>query len=169
MAYGKFSFPLGLFGRKKGTYYDFIGINFYTRNIVSHFSFKPLEGGERNDLGWDISPKSLTKLVEKYHSKYKKDIYITENGTADKEDNFRSKFIYTHLKAISNLDYVKRYYHSTFMDNFEWAEGESAKFGLVKYNYTTKEKTIRPSGHFYTDIIINHEVNDDMIKKYFDQ
>ena len=52
------------------------------------------------------------------------------------------------------------------MDNWEWAEGEKAKFGLVEVNYETQERKIRKSGHFYSEIIKNKEINDEMIKEY---
>ena len=94
-------------------------------------------------------------------------MYITENGTCDASDSFRPRYIYGHLKAIaeSNLP-VKRYYHWTFIDNFEWSEGESAPFGLVKLNFETQERTIRPSGHFYSEIIRNKAVTNEMYEKY---
>ena len=52
------------------------------------------------------------------------------------------------------------------MDNFEWAEGETAPFGLVKCDFETQERVIRKSGEFYREIIQNHGVTQDMIDRY---
>ena len=59
-------------------------------------------------------------------------IWITENGTCDNADRFRSRYIAEHLAALcgSNLP-IERYYHWCYCDNFEWVEGCSARFGLV--------------------------------------
>jgi len=168
MLTGRLSFPLGCTSPLgKGRYYDFIGINYYTRNAVAHFGLKDLPGRPRNDLGWDIYPEGLTMLCKELHKKYPAPIWITENGTCDKEDRFRSAYIYDHLRQIADEKLaVERYYHWTFIDNFEWAEGESAPFGLVRCNFETQERTIRPSGHFYTEIIMSRKVTDSMIERY---
>ena len=59
---------------------------------------------------------------------------------------------------VNELPYVTRYYHWTFIDNWEWAEGESAKFGLVELNFETQERTIRPSGKYFTKVIETREL-----------
>jgi beta-glucosidase len=53
------------------------------------------------------------------------------------------------------------------MDNFEWAEGLSARFGLIEVDYTSQKRKIRKSGSFYTELCKNHGVTAEMIKKYF--
>ena len=84
----------------------------------------------------------------------KRPIYITENGTCDNDDRFRIRFIYEHLKAMTDSDLpFERYYHWCFTDNFEWLEGESARFGLVHVNYETQERTVKMSGRFFTKMI----------------
>lgn len=163
----RFVFPFGVLSIKKKSYMDYLGINFYTQNEVSNFSYSPNKKYYQNDLGWAIVPSSFKKALIKYYNKFKKDIYVTENGTADKEDKFRKEFIYSHLYAIKDLKFVKRYYHWTLMDNFEWLEGESAKFGLVQYDYENNLCHIRTSGYLYKEIIEKHSVDNKMIDKYF--
>ncbi len=170
MSTGKLSFPLGCTAPLgKGRFYDYIGINYYTRSAIKNFSETDLPGRPRNNLGWDIYPEGLSILCRKQYKKYKAPIWITENGTCDAKDSFRSAFIYDHLKQIvdENLP-VERYYHWTFMDNFEWAEGESAPFGLVACDFETQVRTVLPSGHFYSEIITNREVSQTMIDHYLD-
>lgn len=175
MLKGVFKFPLkkkSTFLRNRyeiesGKYYDFIGINYYMRTAVSAFGYKPHKETPKNDLGWEIWPAGMIELASELHSKYKAPIYITENGTCDKNDSFRAKFIYDHLKAISESGLpIERYYHWTFIDNFEWAEGQSAPFGLVELNFETQKRTIRPSGNFYSEIIKNRCVSVELCEKY---
>lgn len=65
----------------------------------------------------------------------------------------------------ANAD-VRRYYHWTFIDNFEWMDGETERFGLIENNYETQERTIRRSARFYSEIIRAHGVTEEIIKKY---
>jgi beta-glucosidase len=39
------------------------------------------------------------------------------------------------------------------MDNFEWAFGYSKRFGLVSVDYTTQQRTIKESAHWYSQVI----------------
>ena len=94
-------------------------------------------------------------------------IYVTENGTCDNTDSFRSRFIYDQLKLISEMDTnIERYYHWSFTDNFEWREGEAARFGIVHCDYETQKRTVKDSGKFYSDIIKNQGVTDEAYKTF---
>lgn len=173
MTEGVLRFPMGN-GRPwgMGPFCDFLGINYYTRNGVHFKGFKDdtLPDTQRNDLDWEIYPEGLTELCRKYHRKYGLPIWITENGTCDAKDAFRSKFLYDHLKIVSDLIHegvpIERYYHWSLMDNFEWLDGESAPFGLVSVDYSTQERKIRKSGEFYGEICKSHHVTEAMIDKY---
>ncbi len=59
----------------------------------------------------------------------------------------------------------ERYYHWCFCDNFEWLEGESARFGLINVDYATQTRTIKRSGEFYADMIRNDGVTDEPITR----
>lgn len=159
---GKSSFmvPKSLLkGIKPGKYYDFIGINYYTRDAITYFKQDSFEESKKNNLGWEIYPEGIGILAKTLYKEYQAPIYITENGTCDRDDAFRSQFIYDHLKVLLETNVpVERYYHWTFMDNFEWAEGETAPFGLVALNFETQERTIRKSGEYYSQIIETREL-----------
>lgn len=165
---GKVSFPIKRDKAfKKGKYYDFIGINYYSRSLVCGLKEQPKKDAPHNDMGWEIYPEGLRRVCERYYAKYKAPIYITENGTADGADTIRAKFIYDHLKVIADINVpIKRYYHWTFIDNFEWMDGEKERFGLVELDYETQKRTVRKSGLFYSEIIKNHGVTSQMIDKY---
>ena len=95
------------------------------------------------------------------------DVALTENGTCDNNDSFRPLFIYDQLKAISETENpITRYYHWSILDNFEWREGESARFGLVHIDYETQKRTVKDSGKLYADIIKNRGVTDVAYKLY---
>ena len=94
-------------------------------------------------------------------------MYITENGTCDNKDEFRCRFLFDHLQALvkSGLP-VKRYYHWCFLDNFEWLEGESARFGLVHVHYNSQRRSVKQSGKFFAEIIKQGGVTEDMYQTY---
>ena len=128
---GKCTFPiLRRKGVKRGKYYDFIGINYYSRSTVSGIADGARKDSYHNDLGWEIYHDGLIKLSNKLSEKYGREypVFVTENGTCDNTDAFRARFIYDQLKLISETDNrIERYYHWSFTDNFEWREGEAAK------------------------------------------
>ncbi|MBN1411762.1 MAG: glycoside hydrolase family 1 protein [Spirochaetales bacterium] len=151
----------------KGEYCDFIAINYYTRSTISGFRDGVRKGSPKNDLGWEIYPNGIMRACLNYYRLIRRPIYITENGTCDNNDAFRSLYIHDHLKVLSELDLpVERYYHWCFCDNFEWIEGESARFGLVHVDFETQERTVKKSGEFYKEIIENHGVTDEMYDKF---
>ncbi len=137
------------FHRIKNTQ-DFIGVNYYYANS----SDEPAPS--RSDLGWIISPQGFTQVLLSL-KKYKKPIFITENGIADASDTKRAEYIRSHLRAIEKAQAlgcnVRGYLHWALIDNFEWAEGFSPRFGLIAVDYTTQKRTIRPSAFVYKAII----------------
>ncbi len=154
-------------GVKRGRYYDFIGINYYSRSTVSGIADGVREGCYKNDLGWELYPEGLISLSNKLYARYGAPVWVTENGTCDNTDAFRARFIYDQLKLISETENpIERYYHWSFVDNFEWREGESARFGIVHVDYETAERTVKNSGSFYSDIIANGGVTDEAYEKY---
>ena len=96
------------------------------------------------------------------YKKYNKPIYILENGTADRDDKMRPKYIKEHLtyvhKAISEGVNVRGYFHWSLLDNFEWAEGFWPRFGLFEVNYKTYERIPRLSAYAYAEICKKNEL-----------
>jgi beta-glucosidase len=154
-------------GVRRGKYYDFIGINYYSRSTVSGIKDGVNEWSFKNDLGWEIYHEGLIELSNKLYEKYEAPVFVTENGTCDNNDSFRPLFIYDQLKAISEeSNPITRYYHWSIVDNFEWREGESARFGLVHVDYETGERSVKDSGKLYADIIKNRGVTDEAYADY---
>jgi beta-glucosidase len=128
----------------KGSF-DYLGINYYTRDHVRtdlkdpsmSKQFVP-EGRPTSDLGWDIYPAGLHLALLRW-----KDlglpIYVTENGIADAGGARRADYLRAHLYAVERAlrdgADVRGYFHWSLMDNFEWAEGYSARFGLYRMEH----------------------------------
>ena len=165
---GRFVFPLKKYGKiKKGCYADFLGLNYYTRSTVTSLADGTRGGAPLNDLGWEIYPEGIVQCSNDLYKLLKKPIYITENGTCDNNDKFRSRYIYDHLKALADSGLpVERYYHWCFTDNFEWCEGESARFGLVFVDFETQQRTIKKSGEFFAAIIQNRGITSAMYDEF---
>lgn len=163
----KFRLQNNLISPQAGVYADFLGLNYYSRSTVSSLGDGVRDGSARNDLGWEIYPEGIVQCAREMYALAQKPIYITENGTCDNNDAFRCRYIYEHLKALceSGLP-VERYYHWCFTDNFEWAEGEVPRFGLVHIDYNTQKRTVKKSGSFYTALIKNKGVTEEMLKEY---
>ncbi len=148
---------------------DFIGLNYYFRQFVRHdrsFVKKPLgdicslehhpEAGPATDMGWEIYPEGLYEVARSFR-RYNLPLVVTENGLATKDDTVRQKYIKDHLvqllKAINEGIPIKGYLHWSLLDNFEWAEGYSKKFGLVEVDFSTQKRTVRDSARYYSDVI----------------
>ena len=168
MSLGRSAFPvLRPRGAVPGRYYDFIGINYYARTTVSGFADGVRQGAPVNDLGWEIYPEGIVRVSQAMYDRYQAPIYITENGTCDNDDSFRASYIHEHLEALCAYGLpVQRYYHWCFTDNFEWLEGESARFGLVHVDYDTQERTVKRSGGFYSRIIRERGVRAELLAEY---
>lgn len=151
----------------EGTYYDYLGMNYYSRSVISGIHDGVMAGTAKNDLHWEIYPDGIRAVAEKFFGRYQKEIWITENGTCDNQDAFRSRYIYEHLrKLLEAKAEVARYYHWSLMDNWEWLEGESARFGLVHVDYGTQKRTLNKSGKLYAEIIARQGVSEEMYERY---
>jgi beta-glucosidase len=146
---------------------DFIGLNYYFHRKL-RFSFsKPgnwLDHNENkivSDLAWEIYPEGIYHVLKSL-ARFKKPIYITENGLADANDSLRENFIRDHLLMIhratrEGVD-VRGYLHWSLMDNLEWDKGFRPKFGLVEIDYETMARIPRSSAFFYANICKNNSL-----------
>lgn len=135
---------------------DFMGMNFYFSNRV--YGYRVHNPDEIvSDLGWDESPADIQHALERWHEKYRLPILITENGVADSEDAHRQQWITKTLlgmqKAMESGVQLEGYLHWSLLDNFEWDKGRWPRFGLAKVDYTTLERTLRPSAKWFGRII----------------
>ncbi|MBI2247550.1 MAG: glycoside hydrolase family 1 protein [Armatimonadetes bacterium] len=144
---------------------DFVGVNYYTRDLVAFDLHRPKHLFGRNftapgapisdgEYG-EIYPEGLYRVLQ-MAAEYRKPIFITENGLPDEDDDRRSDFIVSHLRQVWRAIHegipVRGYYHWSLVDNFEWAAGWSLKFGLIEVDPATQTRTPRPSASVYAEI-----------------
>jgi beta-glucosidase len=146
---------------------DFLGINYYTRNVVrAGVGEVATEGAEHTDMGWEVYPDGLRDLLVRLHAEYElPDLYITENGAAfpDSRNNGtvpdprRIAYLGDHLDAVASAIAggvpVRGYFLWSLLDNFEWAFGYSRRFGIVYVDFETLERVPKDSFAWYRDFI----------------
>lgn len=151
---------------------DFLGLNLYFPGWVRHSASKaPFfyeECGDvvnlpRTEMGWQVYPPFLYYALERIHRFYNPGpIYMTENGCAMDDrpdydgqvhDLWRKEYIRTHLGQLLDLREegvpVQGYFAWSLMDNFEWQYGYAKRFGLVRVDYQTQQRTLKTSARWY--------------------
>lgn len=181
---GYLPFPLGFSERLpevRGTQ-DFVGVNYYFTDQVAFDPFNPGEifGRAVNEpnshelkasfsSAGTINPIGLERTLAEL-SRYRKPIYITENGVIDAGDHLQIKYLLSHLssvgRAISSGAQVRGYFWWTLTDNFEWTEGYKPRFGLYAMDVVTQKRTPRPVTEVYAKIIRENGISEDMFKSY---
>jgi beta-glucosidase len=166
---------------------DFVGLNYYSPWIVqastAHDSAPDIEvRGEwatapgthaKTDIGWDIYPEGLYQiLVRMARETGKLPIEITENGAAYNaapdaqehvRDGARIDYLRSHLQALARATRdgvpVRAYHCWSLLDNFEWAEGYSQRFGLVYVDFANgQRRIIKDSGRWYANVAATNAV-----------
>jgi beta-glucosidase len=134
---------------------DWIGLNYYFHNRI-YYGFNKNKNEKVSDLGWELYPQGI-KFVLQSLTRYKKSIYVTENGLADSEDASRAWFIEETMRALleareAGVD-LRGYLHWSLLDNFEWDKGFWPRFGLIEIDYATLARKPRESALAYKKII----------------
>jgi len=153
---------------------DFLGVNYYTRNVMKAtdepllgFEQIKVEGAEHTAMGWEVYPDGLLHtLLYLHNAYYPPKIFITENGCAYDDpapvdgrvkDSKRVDYYRLHLDAVSRaIDLgvpMGGYYAWSLMDNFEWAEGYDKRFGMVYVDFETQERIPKDSALYFRDRI----------------
>ena len=153
--------PFGFQKIKEGDIGDFIGVNYYIKGTVGMRYPEFMLGHEENadritQMGWGMHPDGLAVELRRLVKLTNLPIFITENGIATDDDEWRIEYIEAHLKQIIKLREegidIRGYYYWSILDNFEWAEGYFPKFGLVAVDRNTMERQIKPSGEVLGEI-----------------
>ncbi|WP_078382185.1 GH1 family beta-glucosidase [Sutcliffiella halmapala] len=155
---------------------DFLGINYYTGSVSRYKENEGLfdhervdQGYQKTDIGWNVYPEGFYKVLTYITENYGQiPIYITENGSCYNDepvngrvsDHGRLEYLKQHLVALNrsmeNGVNIKGYLTWSLLDNFEWAEGYSMRFGIVHVNYRTLERTKKDSFYWYKQTIENN-------------
>lgn len=168
--------------------FDFIGINLYYRQVVSatgwgerltdaRFFFLPARmengtKGPKTDIGWEVWPRALYDMVMRITRDYNRPaIEITESGCAyndgpgaDGKVNdtrriaYHQRYLAELARAIREGADVRGYHAWSLLDNFEWAEGFSQRFGLAYVDYKALKRTLKASGEWYGKVAAENAV-----------
>lgn len=154
-------------------HHDFIGINYYFHHrldadgeLLPHEINPVTFSKEVSDLGWEIYPEGIFDILADMSDHLP--IYITECGIATSNDDRRIRFLMQYLQEVNRaikagVD-VRGFFYWSLLDNFEWADGFDAKFGLVEVDFATQKRTPRPSAFIYEDIIKHNGIRHDLMK-----
>lgn len=128
-------------------------------------------GFPKTAMDWPVTPECLYWGPKFLYERYKKPIYITENGLSCHDvvsldgkvhDPNRIDFLARYLgqlkRAAEEVD-LRGYFQWSLMDNFEWAKGYSERFGLVYVDYRTQERIPKDSAYWYRDVIQSNGEN----------
>jgi len=159
---------------------DFIGVNNYTRTVWRHDDRCFLQAdhvmpdGTYTEMEWEVYPEGLYRILTWVHEHCSGPaLYVTENGAAfpdsvepdgSVKDDERLDYVREYLKAChraieEGVD-LRGYYLWSLMDNFEWGFGYSKRFGIVRVDFETQKRTVKKSGHWYSQAITNNGFSD---------
>ncbi|MDG4796362.1 GH1 family beta-glucosidase [Micromonospora sp. WMMD1082] len=156
---------------------DVLGVNYYHPTAVRApeedsplpFDLVPLTGYPRTAFDWPVVPDGLRELLGWLHRSYGAElppVQITESGCAYDDtpdadgrvhDPDRIAYLDGHLRAVraaidDGVD-VTGYFVWSLLDNWEWAEGFTKRFGLVHVDYHTQRRTPKSSYAWLRDVI----------------
>jgi beta-glucosidase len=161
---------------------DLLGVNNYSRSLIRarveengagnsttrrYEHVAVVEDSLYTEMGWEVYPRALTDvLVRVYRDYAPRAIVVTENGAAfadhwDGNDHVsdpqRVHYIREHLQALMQARAqevpVRGYFVWSLLDNFEWAQGYSKRFGIVYVDYPTQRRIVKDSGRWYAAFI----------------
>jgi len=157
---------------------DFLGVNYYRPNlaVAEDDEHDPVAAGVRLPAGvpvtamdWPVQPDGLTNLLVRLHREYGPlPLYVTENGAAFHDyidpsgrvhDPERIAYLRDHLRAAhaamaAGVD-LRGYFVWSLLDNFEWAEGFSKRFGLFFVEYGSQRRIPKASAEWYAEVTRN--------------
>jgi len=119
------------------------------------------------EMDWEVDAPGLTETLVRLAKEYPAiPLYITENGAAypdavgtdgSVDDTDRADYFATHFRAcheaIAAGAPLRGYFAWSLLDNFEWAWGYTKRFGMVRVDYETQQRTVKTSGHRYREVI----------------
>ncbi len=152
---------------------DFLGLNYYTSKCYRHAPLipvlaaaeSPIPGAARSPM-WEIYPDGLLELLRRLRSEYgNPPCYITENGFPTAEapgedplsDPGRIDYLREHIERVRRAAQegsdLRGFFVWSLLDNFEWSEGYAMRFGLLRVDFQTQERSWRQSAAWYRDLI----------------
>jgi beta-glucosidase len=154
--------------------FDFIGLQNYFR-VIGKPSLIPFVWANRDnpneqealltDMGWEVYPDGIYKVIKRFAQYPIKEFVISENGAAftDKvidggvHDIHRTEYFRHYLEKVLQAKNeginISGYFAWTFVDNFEWAQGNHVRFGIVYNDFQTQRRLIKDSGYWFQSFL----------------
>lgn len=160
---------------------DFLGVNYYSRALIraprrprghpspvhAYDYVVPVPEASYTQMAWEIYPQGLAEVLQRVHRDYAPPLLlVTENGAAFHDqwdggnaipDKRRVRYLSEHLHVLE--DVLRQgiplggYFVWSLLDNFEWVDGYSQRYGIVYVDYATQRRIIKESGHWYAAFI----------------
>lgn len=158
---------------------DFIGLNYYSRDLVTFDLTKPGSMFGRLSYPKDAQLSSTGFIANvpegmwdglRWAHHFGLPIIITENGVEDDKDTMRPRYTIEHLHQVwraCNFNWqIKGYFHWSLVDNFEWERGWTQRFGLWGLDLETQKRIRRTSVDVYEEICKENGISSEMVAKY---
>lgn len=158
---------------------DFVGVNYYTVDLVRFDLLRPQEmfahrfyppDAPLSDTGFIAHFPEGMYLTLKWAKRFNLPIIVTENGVEDADDHLRPRYLAEHIHQVwraANFNWqIKGYFHWTLVDNFEWERGWTQRFGLWGLDVETQRRIRRPSVDLYASICQKNALTYDAVAEY---
>ena len=140
---------------------DVIGVNYYYSQDASARRFIIRPHGELTSNytqnGWEIDPEGFHATLTSVYNRYGKPIVVTENGIGTQSEQKKIRYFREHVnqmrRAMNDGVDIRGYLPWTLIDNYEWAEGYAANFGLTSLDKKNMRLVIQPSGEWFQKFI----------------
>ncbi len=160
---------------------DFLGVNYYSRTLIrsrrgisapqsasdGYELVVPVPGASYTEMAWEIYPQGLRDVLLRVQRDYTPRLMIvSENGAAftdqwNGKDQVaelrREQYLQSHIQELAEARAqgvpLCGYFVWSFLDNYEWIDGYSKRFGLVYIDYETQRRIVKESGHWYAAFI----------------
>jgi beta-glucosidase len=152
---------------------DFVGVNYYSRRVVRASDDELLslqevrvDGSVHTNTGSEVYPLGLSEVLQRVATDYRPTaIYVTENGASFDDrwedgsvpDTARTRYLATHFEAAARAIEagvpLEGYFVWSFMDNFEWHNGYTKRFGVVYVDYATQQRSDKDSARWLREVL----------------
>ena len=140
---------------------DLIGVNYYYSQVASARRFIIRPKGEQSSNytqnGWLIDPEGLHAVLMTVSKRYGKPLVISENGIGTQSEQKKIRYFREHVnqmrRAMEDGADIRGYFAWTLTDNYEWAEGYAANFGLTSFNKKDMKLELEPAGRWFRNFI----------------
>jgi beta-glucosidase len=161
---------------------DFLGVNYYSRALIrarphtrgqrqkaaeAYEYVTPVPEASYTHMAWEIYPQGLAEALVRVHHDYAPQLLlVTENGAAFEDqwdgrhhvpDKRRVQYLSEHIQVLGEALQqgvpLGGYFVWSLMDNFEWIDGYSQRYGMIYVDYITQRRIIKESGRWYAAFI----------------